>query len=357
VTAAEPSPVAGPSPQPVDRLETLGRLTADQIEAVNALVVEAADSDGVPPLSEHVMLHLRYGGDEATHNLLLWRDSVLAAYAHLDLTDLVEGPSAEMVVRPSLRRHGLGRALITAVLEQSAGTLRLWAHGGLPDALEMATRLGFRQTRVLWQLRRSLLAPLPKVGLAAGVTIRPFEPGRDDEEWLAVNGLSFAGHPEQGGWTLDDLHQRMKEQWFDPAGFLLAEHAGSMAGFCWTKVHGGAHSHHGQADHRARGDVAAATHAEHEHREAGHDAHGHDDPGDEDHGHEPIGEIYVIGVHPKAQGMGLGRQLTVAGLRYLRARGLHQVMLYVDESNTSAIGLYESLGFSRWDVDVLFRHG
>lgn len=60
---------------------------------------------------------------------------------------------------------------------------------------------------------------------------------------------------------------------------------------------------------------------------------------------------------PAAQGHGLGPALTMAGLRYLRGRGLSQVMLYVDESNTRAIGVYQRLGFTRWDVDVTYARG
>ncbi len=209
----------------------------------------------------------------------------------------------------------------------------------------MAGHLGFTKIRELWQLRRSLLAPLPKVELPDGVTLRAFVPGDDDDEWLALNAIAFARYPDQGGWTLDDLRQRLREDWFDAAGFLVAERASEMVGFDWTKVHGGSHTHHATANLR---------HPDHD------DHHDHHDPetsSGSDHGHEPIGEIYVIGVHPHAQGLGLGRQLTLAGLRHLRSRGLHQVMLYVDESNTPAIRLYESLGFSKWDVDVMFRFG
>jgi mycothiol synthase len=65
----------------------------------------------------------------------------------------------------------------------------------------------------------------------------------------------------------------------------------------------------------------------------------------------------VLGVDPDAHGLGLGRALTLAGLRYLRGRGLDQAMLYVDEANTRAVALYQNLGFARWSTDVLFQRG
>ena len=74
-------------------------------------------------------------------------------------------------------------------------------------------------------------------------------------------------------------------------------------------------------------------------------------------GDEPsIGEVYVVGVDPDAHGGGLGKALTVAGLGYLRDRGLNQVMLYVDEDNAPAIRMYENLGFTRWRADAMYRH-
>ncbi len=70
---------------------------------------------------------------------------------------------------------------------------------------------------------------------------------------------------------------------------------------------------------------------------------------------EAVGEVYVLGVDPDAQGMRLGQALTDLGLAHLRGRGLHQVLLYVEEDNAAAVRLYESRGFTRHAVDVSWR--
>lgn len=308
-------------------IASLSTLDGPDIAAVTALLDAVTEADGITPTSEHVLLHLRHGGDREGINLLARLDGDLAGYAHLDVTDRVEGPSAELAVHPAFRRHGVASALLSALEKASAdaghrGTLRLWAHGRLPGAAALARSRGYVEERVLLQLRRSLLSELPDRPLPAGVRLRSFVPGQDEDAWLRVNNRAFASHPDQGGWTRADIGIREREPWFDPDGFLLAvrESDGDLRGFHWTKVHG-------------------------------HDPNAHADG----HAHAPIGEVYVVGVDPDAQGTGLGAALTAAGLRYLRARGLAQVMLYVDEPNTAAVRTYTSLGFTRWDADVRYR--
>jgi len=319
--ATPPPAGATPPPAGAPQITVHGRITEAESLAVRELVKAAAEEDGVGPLSEHVMLHLRYGGDPRARNLLLFSHGQLAGYAHLDPTDPVEGPSGELVTHPAYRRRGLG-LLLTRALVAEAGErpLRLWAHGDLPAAARLAAAAGFERVRALWQMRRSLQSRLDRPKLAEGVTIRTFVVGQDEDEWTDLNARAFARHPEQGAWTREDLDLREREPWFDPDGFFLAERGGKLVGFHWTKIHG-------LSD-------------------------------EEDEGaHEPIGEVYVVGVAPEERGTGLGRALTLVGLRYLRTRGLFQVMLYVDESNVPAIGLYESLGFTHWDTDVMYLGG
>ena len=301
-----------------NQVETLTRLSPEQVEDVLKLMSAAGDADGAYPLSEHVVLHLRHGGDADVRHLLLRDGGELAGYAHVDVTDAVAGSSAELAVHPGFRRRGLGRQLVEAAVAASPdGRLRLWAHGEHPAAAALARTLGFERSRVLFQMRRSLFAPVPAPAFPDGIRLRTFVVGQDEAAWTAVNNRAFADHPDQGGWTERDVKLREAEPWFDPAGFLLAEREsdGALLGFHWTKVHG-------SSDH--------------------------------DHDHEPIGEVYVLGVDPSAQGLGRGPALTLAGLRHLRARGLSQAMLYVDESNPRAVALYRKLGFAIWSTDIAF---
>jgi mycothiol synthase len=303
------------------------------------------------------MLHLRYGGDPRARNLLLYSEGELAGYAHLDPTDPVEGPSGELVIHPAGRRRGLGLELASALVA-TAGQLplRLWAHGDRPAATGLAAAAGFERVRSLWQMRRSLQASIDRPQVADGITIRTFIVGRDEDQWLALNHRAFARHPEQGAWTRPDLDLREREPWFDPGGFFLAERGGKMVGFHWTKIHGkNAAEPASGATGPAPSNVAELAPGDAA-EPAGAAAARADDSGagPAGHGHQPIGEVYVVGVDPAERGGGLGRALTMIGLRYLRSAGLLQVMLYVDEANTAAIRLYESLGFTHWDTDVMF---
>jgi mycothiol synthase len=304
---------------------TVGTLGAAQVGEVLALAEAARAADRVAPLSEHVLLHLRYdrvaqgpdaGGQGAApgRDLVLAVDGEVVGYAYLEppATEQPDGPAdltGELVVRPDRRGRGFGLALVRELTAEADGHhVRVWAHGDLPSAAGLATAAGFERVRALWQMRRSLRDPPGEPRFAPGIELRTFVPGRDEVEWLRVNGRAFASHPEQGRWTRHDLDMREREPWFDPAGFFIADSGGAIAGFHWTKVHAGG-----------------------------------------------IGEIYVLGVDPDAQGSGLGRALALAGLRYLRERGVDQAMLYVDEDNVPAIRMYTALGFARATTDVMYR--
>ncbi|MBZ4324260.1 mycothiol synthase, partial [Streptomyces huiliensis] len=254
---------------------------------------------GGRPGVRHLLLHDVTDGAEA-----------LAGYAQLEDTDPVEAPAGELVVHPAYRGRGHGRALGNALLRESGKRLRVWAHGGHPAARHLAQVLGMSLFRELRQMRRPLDdLDLPEPRLPEGVTVRTFRPGADDAAWLAVNAEAFAHHPEQGSLTQRDLDDRKAESWFDPEGFFLAERDGAIAGFHWTKVHA----------------------------------------------EERLGEVYVVGIRPGAQGGGLGKALTTIGLRHLAAAGLPTAMLYVDADNAPAVSVYERLGFTVHETDLMYR--
>ncbi|MCU1531286.1 MAG: mycothiol synthase [Arthrobacter sp.] len=341
-------------PQNWPALVVKGAVTEQLLRDVKTLVAAAEESDGNPPLSEQTLVTLRAAdagataGTTAVLTLALYApDEESGAVPAQDLAGFAvvveeaDGTGVlELAVHPSYRNQGVADRLVGELREtRGFAGLKAWSHGNHEAAADLAARYGYGPVRELWKMRLSTSAAeltesalpdarlpdgavphvavphvaLPDVVLPGGVTLRAFVPGQDEDAWLAANKAAFAHHPEQGNMTRADLEARMAEPWFDPAGFLLAvDAADRILGFHWTKVH----PRHG--------------------------------------GHPAIGEVYVVGVTPAAQGTGLGKALTIAGIRYLQDLGPHAIMLYVDADNIPAVSLYRRLGFTRWDVDVMY---
>jgi mycothiol synthase len=297
----------------------LSALTADDQQQVRELVTAANGFDGVAPVGEQVLRELAH---ERSEHLLVRGPQAggpagtVVGYLNLSRRDAA-GAMAELVVHPQARRRGIGGAMIRAALAKTAGQSHFWAHGTLEPARATASALALVPVRELMQMRRSLRdigEPEPS-GQVRGVRIRTYAGTADDAELLRVNNAAFAGHPEQSGWTEADLVERRSEPWFDPQGLFLAfdEKTDRLLGFHWTKVHT-------------------------------------DRPG--------LGEVYVLGVDPSAQGHGLGQVLTAVGVASL-ARQLADadeptVMLYVESDNPAAVRTYQRLGFSLHSVDTAY---
>jgi mycothiol synthase len=287
-------------------------LTAAEQQQVRAVVDAATEADGVAPVGEQVLRELPHA---RTKHLIAADDDDVVGY--LNLTPARDGSEAmgELVVAPRARRRGIGTALLRAVTEAGHGPVRFWAHGTLPAARAVADALSMTAVRELMQMRRTL-RDVPEVQVPAGIRIRTYEGPADDPELLRVNNAAFAWHPEQGGWGPSELAERRNESWFDPEGLFLAldDRTGELLGFHWTKVHA-------------------------------------DQPG--------LGEVYVVGVDPGAQGRGLGRLLTTVGIGHLGRRlGVHaqpEVMLYVEADNAAAVKTYERLGFAVSNVDTAYQ--
>ena len=301
-------------------VQHLATLQANQRQQVLDLIQRSAIFENSPPIAEHILLHLRHGGDKSDSHLVVEETSKVIGYAHLDQTDLVSGPSVELVVDPDHRSFGIGKQLLSKAVEICGQNLRLWVHGENEAAAALANSFNFEKIRTVLQMQKQLtdIEKLPTID--PNIIIRSFLPGLDSNDWLSLNNKVFKDHPEQSDWQLSDLNHRLGEEWFDEKGFFIASLNNQMIGSTWTKIHGAlTHDHGGSHDHLA------------------------------------VGEIYITAVDPDYAGSGLGRALTITALNYLKYQGLNNAMLYVDFDNTRALKLYNSLGFTESSKDILYR--
>ncbi len=285
-------------------IASAAELNETEINGVLQLVADAEPIDQMRALNEAALLRLRRP-HPTTHHLLVSEGEDLVGYAQLESG--TEWSAGQLLVSPDHRRRGIGTLLLQRLITESSSPLRVWAMGDTPAARALATTAGMIRQRELLIMERGLDEEMPEPVIPAGVQIRTFVPGRDEQEWLRVNAAAFAHHPEQALIDGDDLADRMAEPWFDPKGFFVATIDDTMVGFHWTKQH-----------------------------------------------QDQLGEVYVLGVAPSAAGRGLGKALLVTGLRSLQERGSTCVRLYVEADHRAAIELYLNYGFATVSRDVMY---
>jgi mycothiol synthase len=289
--------------------ETSWRTTLSDVDQrrISEIVDAAHAADGTAPVGAQILRELPR---DRTGHLVAEVDDDVVGYLNLAPATADAPPMAEVVVHPLARRRGIGSELIRSAFAEGGPATRVWAHGNLEPARATAAALDLVAARELLQMRRPL-RDLPPVKAADGVLLRTYAGPEDDAELLRVNNAAFSWHPEQGGWTDADVAERRGESWFDPEGLFLAfdSDSGALLGFHWTKVHG-----------------------------------------------PELGEVYVVGVDPAAQGRGLGATLTLVGLHHLTDRlgAGAEVTLYVEADNSAAVKTYERLDFTVFSADVAY---
>ena len=304
-------------------VQHIATLQKDQRQQVLDLIQRSAIFDNSPPIAEHILLHLRHGGDKSDSHLVVEVHSKVIGYAHLDQTDLVAGPSVELVVDPDYRSFGIGKQLLSKAVEICGQNLRLWVHGENEAAAAPANSFSFEKIRTVLQMQKHLtsIEKLPK--LDPKITIRSFLPGLDSNDWLSLNNKVFKDHPEQSDWQLHDLNQRLSEEWFDEKGFFIASLNNQMIGSTWTKIY----------DNHFNSFVVLSKYTS----------------------QPTTGEIYVTCVDQKYHGKGIGKFLTICAMNHIYSKGSKICTLYVDESNSIALSLYESLGFEPNNFSFQYR--
>jgi mycothiol synthase len=209
-----------------------------------------------------------------------------------------------ILVHPAHRRAGLGTRILRYVEGQGGTILRCNCRGIWEAGTAFLRHHGFsvtdRQLEMKWRGDVPRPAPVPD-----GCVLRE---GRaaDDAEWMRLHDDGYAGRPDHTPLTLEDLALKRRGPGFH---LWVADLDGRLAGFCETR--------------------------------------------DTQDGRRGIVESIVV--DRRDRGRGLGRALTVAGMRTLREAGHEEIELSVDADNEPAVSLYRSLGIEVYDEQCTWQ--
>jgi mycothiol synthase len=204
-------------------------------------------------------------------------------------------------LRPEHRRKGLATELLNYALKRARELGVEVIHVNIPEDNDVAkivlTRLGFSCIKRFHELELDMARlDWPEVARAAQ-ECRYLKRGEEDI-LTRIQNRSFAGTWGYNPNTLDTISYYTRLSDFSPENVILACQEGNVIGYCWLKKI-----------------------------------------------NKYAGKIYMLGTDPDYRGRGIGRNVLLAGLAYLRNKGISVARLTVDSENIEACGLYKSVGF------------
>lgn len=212
-----------------------------------------------------------------------------------------------LVVHPRHRKKSLlSRLIQRAVIrarELEAKRVLINLQGRRPELRNALLGMGFQSTRRHLELRVDLSKVLLLETSRKGVHIRPFKSGEEDR-LACIQNRAFSNTWGYSSNTIQDIIDRTALPSFSPQDVLFALDGKKFVGYCWRMIAPPNRFSYGSS-----------------------------------------GRIYMIGVDPEYQGRGVGKQLLLVGLSYLKRKGINRVDLTVDSENNVAFALYKSVGF------------
>ena len=204
----------------------------------------------------------------------------------------------------SHRGRGIERRLLRAAEDRSrdlgARVLHVQVASDDRMALEDLSAEGFGEVRrfssMVWQDDAT-----PQQRLPEGCWVRPLRTAEDVAALTRLQNESFDSNWGFCPNTVEQIQARVRSKRCDPDGIVLVLEGDQIIAYNWT----------------LRAANAATS----------------------------TGWISMTGAHPGHRGRGLGTAAVVAGMEYLKSRGVDRIELEVDQANIHAVKMYRKLGF------------
>jgi len=212
------------------------------------------------------------------------------------------------LVHPEYCGNGVATKLIERAVDRARELKVRRVHVSIPEtstkAQELFVNMGFEFIRHFLELELDLSeAHLPEMG-KIGPRYRHMKGGEEDK-LVHIQNRSFADTWGFNPNTVEEIVYRIGLPNCAPEDVILACDGNTVIGYCWTRTYP-------REDNVIRGGN---------------------------------GRIHMLGVDPDHRGRGIGKEVILAGLSYLKGKGLGIVELTADSENEAARALYRSAGF------------